>query len=212
MPLTDAQIERYSRQIIVPHIGGRAQERLLAARVLLVGDGHDIEAPLAYLVGAGVGTISVRVTDDEQGFRNKIAEMRQLNPDVSVSIPSPCPRRGLGRGFAQRPADESQESIELALLILGSEAARSLADRIKDHSNVRALVIARLDAPGKIALMPDVADPSLTSAFGARAEAADFIAMLATAEAFKLLAGHAENLSRAMIEFDGYETRVRVHP
>ena len=47
---------------------------------------------------------------------------------------------------------------------------------------------------------------------GTRSEAADFIAMLATAEAFKLIAGYAENPSRAIIEFDGYQTRVRVHP
>jgi hypothetical protein len=212
MTLTDAQIERYSRQIIVSRIGGRAQERLLAARVFLLGDARDIEAPLAYLVGAGVGTISVQVADDHEKFTKKIAEMQQLNPDVSVSIPSPCPRRGLGRGSTQRVADESQESIDLALLILGSEAARKDAHEIVNDRNVRALVIARLDAPGKIALMPDVADPSLTSPFGSRAEAADFIAMLATAEAFKLLAGYGENPSRATIEFDGYETRVRVHP
>jgi hypothetical protein len=212
MTLTDAQIERYSRQIIVPRIGGQAQKRLLAARLLLIGDARDIEAPLAYLVGAGVGTISVQVADDQETFSKKIAEMRQLNPDVSVSIPSPCPRRGLGRGSTQRVADESQESIDLALLILGSEAARNLADCIKDDRNVRALVIARLDAPGKIALMPDFADPSLTSPFDSRAEAADFIAMLATAEAFKLIAGYGENPSRATIEFEGYETRVRVHP
>jgi hypothetical protein len=36
--------------------------------------------------------------------------------------------------------------------------------------------------------------------------------MLATAETFKLIAGYAENPSRATIEFDGYATRVRVHP
>ena len=48
--------------------------------------------------------------------------------------------------------------------------------------------------------------------FGIRSEAADFIAMLATAEAFKLIAGYAENPSQATIEFDGYESRVRVNP
>jgi hypothetical protein len=36
--------------------------------------------------------------------------------------------------------------------------------------------------------------------------------MLATAEAFKLLAGYAENPSPAIIEFDGYATIVRTHP
>jgi hypothetical protein len=36
--------------------------------------------------------------------------------------------------------------------------------------------------------------------------------MLATAEAFKLIAGYAENPPHATIEFDGYATTVRVHP
>ena len=64
MTLTDAQIDRYSRQIIVPRIGGRGQERILAARMLLVGDARDIEVPLAYLAGAGVGTIvTVQIND-----------------------------------------------------------------------------------------------------------------------------------------------------
>ena len=80
MSLTDAQIDRYSRQIIVPHIGGRGQERLLAARILLVGDARDIEAPLAYLVGAGVGTICLKPSADQAVFTEK----RELNPDVSV--------------------------------------------------------------------------------------------------------------------------------
>jgi hypothetical protein len=47
---------------------------------------------------------------------------------------------------------------------------------------------------------------------GARSEAADFVAMLATAEAFKLLTAYLENHSRSDIEFDGYETRAHVHP
>jgi hypothetical protein len=47
---------------------------------------------------------------------------------------------------------------------------------------------------------------------GIRSEAADFIAMIATAEAFKLIAGYVENPSPAIIEFDGYQTRIRVNP
>jgi len=195
--LTDAQIERYSRQIIVPRLGGRGQERLLAARLLLVGDAPDIEAPLAYLVGAGVGTINVRLAGGHRGFAKNIAGAHKLNSDVSVAI-----------------ADGPPAPADLALLVLGTEAARKLVDDLDD---VRALVIARLDAPGKIAIIPEtqgsrVIDASMLAAVGTRAEAADFIAMLATAEAFKLLAGYDENPSRAIIEFDGYETKVRANP
>jgi hypothetical protein len=200
MTLTDAQIERYSRQIIVPRVGGRGQERLIAARMLLAGDARDIEAPLAYLVGAGVGAIGVRVAGDQGGFEGKIAAARELNPDVSVTV-----------------ADESKGRVDLALLIVGSDAARKIADEIASDRDVRAWVLARLDAPGKIAVVPDppsprTADASMLTPVAMRSEAADFIAMLATAEAFKLIAGYAENPSRAIIEFDGYESRVRVHP
>jgi hypothetical protein len=196
MALTDAQIERYSRQIIVPHLGGRGQERLLAAKIVIGGDARDIEAPLGYMVGAGVGTIGVRLAGDHNVFDQTIAAMRQLNSDVSVRI-----------------ADKSFASIDLALAFVSSDATRKIAEEIV--SDARASVIARLDAPGKIAVVPDVHDPRVADAsmlkkFGTRADAADFIAMLATAEAFKLVAGYSENQSRAIIEFDGYVTRSRV--
>ena len=187
MALTDAQIDRYSRQIIVPHIGGRGQERLLASRLLLAGDARDIEAPLASLIGAGVGAIRVKSSAGPVAFA-------ETNPDVSV-------------------IDEGETgTFDLGLIVVGSEAARKIAEKIARNRKVRALVVARLDLPGKIALMPDAANPSLTSTFGVRAEAADFIAMLATAEAFKLLAGYADKPSPAIIEFDGYATSVRVLP
>jgi glutamate 5-kinase len=185
----------------VPHVGGRGQERLIAARMLLAGDARDIEAPLAYLVGAGVGAIGVRVAGDQGGFAEKIAAARELNAGVSVTV-----------------ADESKGRVDLALLFVGSEAALKVADEIVSHRDVRAWVIARLDAPGKIAVIPGgspsprTADASMHPGVGGRSGAADFIAMLATAEAFKLIAGYAENPSRAIIEFDGYQTKVRVHP
>jgi hypothetical protein len=191
MTLTDAQIDRYSRQIIVPRVGGRGQERLLAARILLAGDARDIEAPLAYLVGAGVGTICLKLSADQTVFTEK----RELNADVSVIA-----------------ADESQ-SIDLALVIIGSEPARKVAREIVSDRTEPAAVIARLDSPGKIVVIPDAHGPrSVDPDFGTRSDAADFIAMLATAEAFKLIAGYAENPVRAIIEFDGYQTRVRVNP
>ena len=58
MRLTDEQIERYSRQLILPEVGPGGQERLGAARVAVVGDGVAAERVVAYLAAAGVGWIA----------------------------------------------------------------------------------------------------------------------------------------------------------
>ncbi len=54
MKLRDDQIERYSRQIILPNVGGKGQEKLLNARVLIIGAGG-LGSPCAlYLASAGI--------------------------------------------------------------------------------------------------------------------------------------------------------------
>jgi len=55
MTLHDAAIDRYSRQILVPDVGGAGQERLLAARVIVRGDGAAAMAARDLLDRAGVG-------------------------------------------------------------------------------------------------------------------------------------------------------------
>ena len=57
MNLTDEQIERYSRHIILEQVGGKGQMKLLESSVLIVGAGG-LGSPVAlYLAAAGVGTI-----------------------------------------------------------------------------------------------------------------------------------------------------------
>ena len=67
--LTEAQIERYARHIVLPEIGGIGQAKLLAAKVLVVGAGG-LGSPLVlYLAAAGIGTIGV-VDDDTVSLSN----------------------------------------------------------------------------------------------------------------------------------------------
>lgn len=61
--LTDMQLDRYARHIILKEIGGAGQARLLSAHVTIIGAGG-IGCPLIqYLAGAGIG--SLRVIDDD---------------------------------------------------------------------------------------------------------------------------------------------------
>jgi len=104
MTLTQAEIERYARHIVLADVGGAGQQKLKAARVLVVGAGG-LGAPLIqYLAAAGVGTVGI-VDDDRVALSNlqrqiihdtasvgraKVESAREavarLNPLVGVEI------------------------------------------------------------------------------------------------------------------------------
>lgn len=63
MNLREDQIERYSRQIILPNVGGKGQEKLLAAKVLIIGAGGLGSPAAMYLASAGIGTIGIIDSD-----------------------------------------------------------------------------------------------------------------------------------------------------
>ncbi|MDP2990979.1 MAG: molybdopterin-synthase adenylyltransferase MoeB [Kiritimatiellota bacterium] len=102
MSLTDKQIERYSRHIILPEVGGKGQEKLLVGKVLLIGAGG-LGCPAGlYLAAAGVGTIGIidadrvdltnlqrqiaHATPDLGKFKtdSAAAKFQAINPDVTV--------------------------------------------------------------------------------------------------------------------------------
>jgi hypothetical protein len=197
MALSDGQIERYSRQIIVPRVGGRAQERLFAARIALIGDSRDLAAPLAYLAAAGAGTLAPIVTDGASAARTLVEEALNLNPDSRVDVAGAAPGRAT-----------------LALVIAGGSAALEVASAMLDSIAGAACVFARVDSPGRIGVFPHGSPcprcvPELLATPAERGANAGIVAMAATAEAFKLAAGFDSDPRAAVAEFSGYACAVR---
>lgn len=102
MDLTEEQINRYSRQLILKGFGGKAQEKLLNSKVLIIGVGG-LGSPVAlYLAAAGISTIGlidgdlvditnlqrqiIHFTDDIEKPKVQSAKekIEKLNPDVKV--------------------------------------------------------------------------------------------------------------------------------
>ncbi len=103
MTLTDPQLNRYARHIILKEIGGDGQRRLLSAQVVVIGAGGIGSPAIQYLAAAGVGRLTV-IDDDRVDLSNLQRQtlfgtgdvgalkaeaaalaVARLNPDVVVS-------------------------------------------------------------------------------------------------------------------------------
>ena len=63
MTITDAELDRYARHIVLPQVGGVGQRKLKAANVAVIGAGGIGSAVIPALAGAGIGSITI-VDDD----------------------------------------------------------------------------------------------------------------------------------------------------
>ncbi|MBI5195561.1 MAG: molybdopterin-synthase adenylyltransferase MoeB [Nitrospirae bacterium] len=102
MELTEEQLQRYSRHIILPEVGGKGQKKISEAKVLVIGAGG-LGCPVGYyLAAAGVGTLALVDNDNVElsNLQRQIAHsvktlgvnkadsakktFEALNPDVNV--------------------------------------------------------------------------------------------------------------------------------
>jgi len=120
MPLSADEIERYARHLVLRDVGGPGQQKICAARVLVVGAGG-LGAPLLqYLAAAGVGTLGV-VDDDTVSLSNLQRQVIHATADV-------------GRAKVDSAAEaicrlNPHVAVERHRLRLGADNARALIAR-----------------------------------------------------------------------------------
>ena len=92
--LSEMQIRRYARHIVLAEVGGIGQSRLIAAKVLVIGAGG-LGAPLLqYLAAAGIGTLGV-IDHDTVDLSNLQRQVIHRTSDVGISKVESA-RRALG--------------------------------------------------------------------------------------------------------------------
>ncbi|MFM9943135.1 MAG: HesA/MoeB/ThiF family protein [Hyphomicrobiaceae bacterium] len=83
MSLTSQEIERYKRHLVLKDVGGQGQQKLKAARVLLIGAGGLGSPLIMYLAAAGVGTLGI-MDHDTVSLSNLQRQIAHDTPHVGV--------------------------------------------------------------------------------------------------------------------------------
>jgi adenylyltransferase/sulfurtransferase len=83
MALSAQEIERYKRHLVLREVGGQGQQKIKAARVLVIGAGGLGSPVLMYLAAAGVGTLGV-IDDDRVSLDNLQRQIVHDTPHVGA--------------------------------------------------------------------------------------------------------------------------------
>jgi adenylyltransferase/sulfurtransferase len=226
--MNDAQLLRYSRHLLLDEIGIAGQERLLAARVLVVGAGG-LGSPVAlYLAAAGVGHLTLcdddvveltnlqrQIAHDNASLgENKAASaarrMRAMNPEIMV-VPLAERLAGERLGALVGEADlvldcsdnfATRHAINRACVAHRKPLVSGAAVRFDGQISVFDLRAA--GAPCYACLFPESAQEAemRCAEFGVFAPLVGVVGALQAAEALKLLIGAGDSLSGRLLLYD----------
>jgi molybdopterin/thiamine biosynthesis adenylyltransferase len=223
--LTDGEMERYSRQLLLPEWSELSQLRLRDASVLVVGAGA-LGSPVAlYLAGAGVGRLGL-VDSDVVEVSNLARQPLHFTPDVGVpKVESAAAKlRFLNPEVVVEPYQVRLDAENAEGLVEGQDLVVDCSDSFETRYAVnRACCDAAIDLveggalgwsglvmgirPGRSACYrcafpePPASAPSCAEA-GIIGPAAGVIGALQAVEALKLLSGAATPLIDAFLQVD----------
>jgi molybdopterin/thiamine biosynthesis adenylyltransferase len=227
---SDDEVERYARHLVLREIGGPGQQKLKAAKVLVVGAGG-LGGPAAlYLAAAGVGTLGL-IDADHVSLSNLQRQILFSTKDVG----RPKTDRGAQHLAALNPEIELA-SHPFALTADNAEALISQYDLVLDGVDdfaVRYLINAACLAKGKTlvsgaigrwtgqvavfhgqpcyrCLVPDIPPGAETcSAVGVVGALAGIIGSMMALEAIKDITGAGETLASRLFVYDGLSAEAR---
>ena len=227
--MTDDQLLRYSRHILLDDIGIEGQQRLLAASVLVIGAGGLGSPAALYLAASGVGHITL-VDDDDVDLTNlqrqilhatdrigqpKVdsgrAALLQINPGITVSA--------LRERAAGARLDELVRSASVVLDCSDNFATRHALNRACIAAKVPLVSGAALRFDGQISVFDARDDTSpcyaclfpedggfedvACASMGVFAPLVGVIGAMQAAEALKLLLGIYPSLAGRLLLLDG---------
>jgi adenylyltransferase/sulfurtransferase len=227
--MNDAQLLRYSRHILLPQIGIEGQERLLAARALVVGAGGLGSPATMYLAAAGIGTLvlcdddSVDLTNLQRQILHHTASvgrpkvesgrdtLARINPEVKVIA--------LAQRLEGAALEEQVAAADVVLDCSDNFATRHALNRacvtqrkplvsgaaIRFDGQVSVFDLRRLDSPCYNCLFPEGRDAEEVrcATMGVFAPLVGIIGATQAAEALKLIVGCGESLSGRLLLLDG---------
>lgn len=230
--LTQRELTRYSRHLILPEVGVEGQRRLKAARVLVVGAGGLGSPVCLYLAAAGVGTIGIvdfdtvdlsnlqrqilHSTDDVGSSKLKSAQKRlgAMSPDVKV-VPH---EEKLDATNAHRIIKQYDVVVDgtdnFATRYLINDAC-VFAKKPNVHGSIfrfegQASVFAPDAGPCYRCLFPDPPPPDAVpncAEGGVLGVLAGVIGSIQATEAIKVILGLGETLTGRLLIYDALEMR-----
>jgi molybdopterin/thiamine biosynthesis adenylyltransferase len=234
--LSDAELDRYARHIVLREIGGPGQRRLKAARVLVVGAGGLGSPALLYLGAAGIGTLGV-IDDDTVSVSNlqrqvihsdagqgrpKVfsaqAALIALNPHVVVR---PYNRRLTGDIAGALFADydlvlDGSDSFETRALVNRAAVAAGvplISGAIAQWEGQLGLFDPARGGPCHACVFPQAPAPGLApdcAAAGVVGALPGVIGSMMALEAIKHLTGAGTTLRGRLLLFDGLHGESRM--
>jgi len=234
--LSDEELDRYSRQIVLREVGGRGQERLRAASVAVVGAGGIGSPVILYLAAAGIGRLTV-IDDDRVALDNL---QRQLLHDVA-SVGEPKVRGAERRVHALNPGvrvhaveqrlDESNAEALIAdhdVVVDGSDnfATKFAVNDTCVRLGTGAVIASALRFEGQVVVIPpgapcyrcffrDQPDPGLDptcQAAGVLGPVAGMVGALAASEALRCLLGAGAAQGGHVLVLDALRPQLRSIP